>query len=145
MKPHNHLRLLTMVTIAWVLFWIGGLPDYYLQYSPGFMVIFDLIILPPIIYLVYRSVKPSRPGRAFANCMWWAFYISVPLFVYDLLYCGLYLGHGLRFLSVYWYITVYYILPWLIFPFMGKIMDRQRSFDTSGSSLYNGTNSRNRT
>ena len=30
-----------MVTIAWILFWIAGLPDYYQQYSMKFMTIFD--------------------------------------------------------------------------------------------------------
>ena len=119
MKPESHLRLLVLVTLAWGLFWIGGLPNYYQQYSTAFMVIFDLLILPPICFLVYRSVKGSNPGNTFRNYLWWAFYISVPLFFYDLLYCGLYLGDGLHFLVKYWYITVYYILPWIVFPPMG--------------------------
>ena len=131
MKLNNHIRLFTLVTIAWILFWAAGLPDYYQQYSTRFMVIFDIVILPPICFLVFRSVTRSNPANTFRNFFWWAFYISVPLFVYDLLYCGLYLRHGLGFLATYWYITVYYILPWLIFLPAGWIL-QGRYRPTSG-------------
>ena len=65
------------------------------------------------------------PGSGLQVSVWWAFYISVPLFIYDLLYCGLYLGHDIFFLSKYWYLSVYYILPWIIFPPMGWIIDNK--------------------
>ena len=126
MKPRKHLRLLTFVSIAWLLFWLAGLPDYYQQYSTPFMIAFDLAILPPIGFVVYRSAKRSRPGNALTVSGWWAFYISVPLFIYDLLYCGFYLGHGIEFLRSYWYLTVYYILPWLLFPPTGWLIERKR-------------------
>jgi hypothetical protein len=29
MKLRKHIRLLIFVTLAWLLFWIAGLPDYY--------------------------------------------------------------------------------------------------------------------
>ncbi len=128
MTPKNHIRLFVFVSIAWGLFWVCGLPEYYQQYSTLFMVIFDLIILPPIFFLVFRSVKTSNPANIFRNYFWWAFYISVPLFVYDLLYCGFYLGNGLNFLSKYWYITVYYIIPWLIFLPAGWML--QKHYET---------------
>jgi len=123
MKAKKHLRMLILVTLAWLLFWIVGLPDYYLQYSVKTMVIFDLAILPPIWLLVYRSAKYSKPGRRLIICLWWSVYISFPLFVYDLIYCGLYLGHGIGFLIKYWYITVYYIVPWLLFLPTGWLLD----------------------
>ncbi|WP_022664271.1 hypothetical protein [Desulfospira joergensenii] len=126
MKPHNHLRIFILVTTAWLLFWAAGLPDYYQQYSTRTMIFFDLIILPPIWFIIYLSVKKARPGRAFTASLWWAFYISVPLFVYDLLYAGIFLGHGLNFLGTYWYLTVYYILPWIIFPPTGRFIDKKR-------------------
>lgn len=124
MKPKNHIRLFILVSIAWGLFWVGGFPEYYQQYSTVFMVLFDLIILPPICFLVFRSVKKSKPGNTMRNYFWWAFYISVPLFIYDLLYCGLYLGNGINFLVKYWYISIYYILPWIIFLPMGWFLQK---------------------
>jgi hypothetical protein len=47
MRFRSHLRLLVIVSVAWTLFWVAGLPDYYQQYSTKFMVFFDLAILPP--------------------------------------------------------------------------------------------------
>jgi hypothetical protein len=51
-------------------------------------------------------------------------YVTVPLFVYDLTYCGFYLGYGIRFILEYGYLTVYYVLPWLILPPTGWWVDR---------------------
>jgi hypothetical protein len=130
MRLRNHLRLLVFVTIGWLLFWIVGLPDYYQQYSTKTMIIFDLVILPPIWVIIYYSVKKARPGRAFIASLWWAFYISFPLFIYDILYTGIYLGHGLNFLWKFWYLTVYYILPWLLFPSTGWLIDKRRRIAT---------------
>lgn len=126
MKFCKHIRLLILVSLAWVLFWIAGLPDYYQQYTIKFMVIFDLAILPPIWFIIYRSAIHSRPGNGLNVCLWWSFYISFPLFIYDLIYCGFYLGHSIGFLTKYWYITVYYILPWVIFPPTGWVVDKRR-------------------
>jgi hypothetical protein len=125
MRPRNHFKLFIFVTIAWVLFWAAGLPDYYQQYSTKTMILFDLAILPLIWLIIYKSVKRAKPGRALVASRWWAFYISFPLFIYDLLYAGIFLGHGLNFLLDYWYLTVYYILPWLLFPPTGWLIDRK--------------------
>jgi hypothetical protein len=114
-----------LVTIAWILFWIAGLPDYYQQYSTKFMIIFDLVILVPIWLLVYYSIKNARQGREFILSLWWAFYISVPLFIYDLLYVAIYLEYGVSFLWTHWYLTVYYIIPWLIFPVQGWFLKKK--------------------
>jgi hypothetical protein len=126
MKFRKHLKLLLIVSIAWLLFWIAGLPDYYQQYSLATIFILVLAILLPIWYLVYRNIKKSKPGRGLKVAFWWTFYITVPLFFYDLIYCGIYLKHGVGFLWKYWYLTVYYIIPWLIFPLTGWLVERNR-------------------
>ena len=115
------------VTIAWLLFWVAGFPDYYQQYSTKTMILFDLAILPPIWLVIYKSVAKSRPGSAFLASLWWAFYISLPLFIYDLVYAGIYLGYGLSFLWKFWYLTVYYVLPWLLFPPTGWFLDKRQN------------------
>jgi hypothetical protein len=62
MRIQKHLRLLAFVTAAWILFWIGGLPEYYQQYSTKFMIIFDIAILPPIWIVVYYTAKKAKPA-----------------------------------------------------------------------------------
>ncbi len=123
----RHIRLLSYVTLAWVLFWIGGLPDYYQQYSTRSMIVFDILIFPPIWSVVYLSAKRAQRGRRLSVGVWLSFYITVPLLLYDFAYCGLFLGDGVSFLSKYWYVTVYYIVPWLAFPLTGWRMGKSRT------------------
>lgn len=124
MSIRRHVRLLLIVTVAWLLVWIVGLPNYYRQYSTTFMFIFDVVVLLPIWWVGYRSMKKSKNGLR--SSLWLAFYITIPLFVYDYLYCGYYLGYGINFVWIYWYLSVYYIIPWLIFPLTGWWLDRRR-------------------
>ena len=116
MHLRKHAKLLGIVSIAWLLFLVAGRPDYYQQYSFRFMLVFDLAILPPIWYIVYRSIKRTKTGREYIIALWWSFYISCPLFIYDAVYCGLILGFGVSFLWKFWYLSIYYFIPWIIFP-----------------------------
>jgi len=59
--------------------------------------------------------------------LWLAFYFTVPLALYDYLYCGLLLGHGLGFLARYWYLTVYYLIPWRVLPALSLHLERRGS------------------
>jgi hypothetical protein len=128
MRIRRHLQLLVVVTVAWLLFWMAGLPDYYRQYPTTLMIVFDGVVLPPFGWVTWRSIRKSK--HAIPSSLWLAFYITVPLFVYDFLYCGYYLGYGIRFVWEYWYLTVYYIIPWLILPPMGWWIDKQRERKT---------------
>ncbi|MEZ5728490.1 MAG: hypothetical protein R3E48_11080 [Burkholderiaceae bacterium] len=40
-------------------------------------------------------------------------YYTLPFAILDTLYCGLYLGHGYSYLWKFWYLTVFYVSPWL--------------------------------
>lgn len=55
-----------------------------------------------------------------------AFYFTVPLAVYDGLYCGVYLGDGAAFVLRSWYLSVYHLLPWLLLPSCVAWLNRAR-------------------
>jgi hypothetical protein len=38
-----------------------------------------------------------------------------------------YLGHGLGFLSKFWYLTVYYAIPWAGLPLIALVLAQQPS------------------
>ena len=125
MGRRSHIRLLLIATCVWAGFWLGGLPSYYQQYSTTSMVIFDLVVLVPItgaVYMVFRGVKRKRRLKI---SLWFAFYFTVPLATYDWIYCGVYLGHGMRFLSRFWYLSVYYAIPWIVMPTVALILNYQ--------------------
>lgn len=116
MKLRNHFRILGIVSLAWILFWLIGLPQYYQQYPFYFMLLFDILLLIPLSLLIYWILNNTPQKHRARYSFWLAFYISVPLFLYDYLYCALYLGHGWSFLTRYWYLSVYYVVPWIISP-----------------------------
>ena len=116
MSRGGHLRLWAMGTIAWLAFWVGGLPDYYRQYPPAFMGVFDTVLLVAIVPVLLRILRRVPRRRRLGIACWIAFYFTVPLAVYDAVYCGLFLGHGIAFLWRYWYVTVYYVIPWIVAP-----------------------------
>ena len=50
---------------------------------------------------------------------------SIAWAVYDCLYCGIYLNHEAEFVYDYWYLTVYYVLPWILFHPTGWYIERK--------------------
>ena len=127
MTVRRHLQILLIATIVWAGFWLAGLPSYYQQYSNLQMIWFDSLVLIPIAAIACLFLKRMRPERRLTIACWLAFYFTVPLAVYDWLYCGLYLGHGVQFISRYWYLTVYYAIPWVLLPVTALLLDRMRS------------------
>jgi len=124
MRKRHHIRLFGLATLVWAGFLVAGLPEYYHQYSFGWMVAFDLFVLIPISVAFYVALGrvPSRQRMQVA--LWIAFYFTVPLAVYDSVYCGLVLGFGVRFLLEFWYLTVYYVIPWLLAPALVGLINR---------------------
>ena len=91
------------------------------------MVWFDFLVLIPISAIVYFVLKRLRPERRLTIALWLAFYFTVPLALYDWLYCGLYLGHGIQFVFKYWYLSVYYAIPWVLLPLVALLLNRTRT------------------
>ena len=130
MTGRGHIRLFLIATLVWAAFLLGGLPSYYQQYSTRFMLLFDVVVLVPIAGIVYLVLRSVRRERRLKVTVWIAVYFTVPLAIYDWLYCGIYLGHGMQFLSRFWYLTVYYIIPWVLLP-MVALMLNHRSWRAS--------------
>jgi hypothetical protein len=128
-KRRHHFRLLALATLVWVGFLIAGLPEYYQQYSATFMLVFDLAVLVPITFVIRRVLGRVPSGRRMRVALWIAFYFTVPLAVYDYLYCGLILGAGPGFVLEYWYLTVYYAVPWILAPALVWMIDPGRRED----------------
>ena len=136
MRGSSHIRLVLIATSVWAGFLVCGLPSYYQQYSTTTMVIFDLVVLVPITGVVYFVLRGVRGGRRLQVSAWIAFYFTVPLAIYDWLSCGVYLGHGLHFLTNYWYLCIYYVIPWVLLPTVARMLDRRSAqASVTGRSL----------
>lgn len=124
MSARKHLALLSQASAVWILFWLIGLPDYYRQYSPVTLgVLCTLLSLAFCLYALVALLPRSPPRRVRLAC-WLSFYYTVPLALYDWLYCGLYLGHGAGYLATYWYLSVFYVSLWLTFLPVAYLLNR---------------------
>ena len=127
MPVRDHVGILLIATLVWAAFWAAGLPSYYQQYSTAQMIWFDSVVLIPIAAIAYLVLKRYRPDRRLPTALWLALYFTVPLAIYDWLYCGLWLGDGLQFVWKYWYLTIYYFIPWALLPLIAHLLDRRDS------------------
>ncbi len=127
MSLRNHIRVFLIATVVWAAFWLAGLPSYYQQYSNLLMIWFASLVLVPISAIFFLVLRRIQPERRLTIALWLAFYFTVPLAVYDWLYCGLYLGHGVQFISRYWYLSVYYGVPWVLLPIAALVLNRVRA------------------
>jgi len=125
MKTKNHIKVFCIASFIWFIFLLAGIPDYYLQYSNQTMLLFVTILLIPISFIILIVFKPIKPDRRLRIAFWYAFYFTVPLAIYDTLYCGLYLGYGFNFLCVFWFLSIYYVIPWILFPMLAIILNKK--------------------
>jgi hypothetical protein len=78
------------------------------------MIWFDSLPLIPITAIVYLVIRYLRPERRLTVALWLAFYFTVPLAIYDWLYCGLYPCHGIQFIAI----------PWVLLPLVALLLNR---------------------
>lgn len=125
MGKQGHIGIFLLATVVWAAFWVAGLPSYYQQYSTVQMLWFDFLVLIPIAAVAYLVLRRLGPERRLTVALWMAFYFTVPLAFYDWLYCGIYLGNGIQFVFRYWYLTVYYAIPWFLLPLVAVFLNRK--------------------
>jgi hypothetical protein len=128
----SHLRFLSLASVAWLAFWVAGLPEYYRQYSETTMLRVVVLLLPPLTWVVVHTLRRVHQRRRMQVALWIAFYFTVPLALYDGIYCGLYRGYGLTFVVEFWYLTVYYIIPWLLLPASAGVLNRMDAMPGRG-------------
>jgi hypothetical protein len=127
MTPRQHIGLLLQAICVWFAFWLIGLPSYYQQYSAVAMasasVLLSVAISLAAILLLRRGQDQTRMARAF----WLSVYYTLPFAALDALYCGWYLGHGSEFITQYWYLSVFYVTPWLTFMPTAALLRGQKA------------------
>ena len=125
MTPAKHIKLLLQSLIIWFLFWVLGLPSYYQQYSAAALgvacTVLSVLICLAAIRILLRSRVENRAARAF----WCSVYYTATFAVLDTLYCGIYLGHGAGYITQYWYLSVFYVTPWLTFIPIERLLRSQ--------------------
>lgn len=116
MSKKDHLYLFSLATTCWTLFLLGGLwSDYYQTWS-AIQSLLLVVVFPSLAYL-RLSVSFLWQGQVtnkVTGAFWLSFYFTAPLFFYDLIYLGTYKALGLSFLFSHWYLSAFYVIPWII-------------------------------
>jgi len=111
--------------------------EYYLSWSFGKQLllidVLPAIALIPLGYYIFKHII----GHDFVvAALWGAFYASVPLILYDYLYIAVHLKLGFSFFKSHWYLIVFYIIPWVVLPFVGAFIARQ--YSANNHKKYDG-------
>ena len=125
MTVTKHFQLLLYSFVTWLTFYLIGLPEYYQQWYLWAKVV--IVILVTVAYFPitrYTLERYWKDGRHLHNSLWLAFYLTLPLFVYDYLLLAWFKGLGIGFVIPYWYLTFFYFSFWLQFPFVGWWMQK---------------------
>jgi hypothetical protein len=131
----RHLRLLMLGCAMWAAFWLAGWPDYYQQYAPLTLTLGCILLTTAFGVVAVAVLARSAARWRRTNAFWIAFYFTVPFAILDSLYCGWYLGHGWSYLGTYWYLTIFYLTPWLQFPPTARLLDAMRRPDGAPHTL----------
>jgi hypothetical protein len=115
MSARKHLILLLQAVGVWGAFWVAGLPAYYQQYEMLTMAIACILLSVLISLAAVFVLRQGRESTRMTRALWLSVYYTVPFLLLDALYCGWYLGHGWQFVSKYWYLSIFYVTPWLTF------------------------------
>ncbi len=115
MTLRKHIVLLFQAVTVWFAFWLIGLPDYYQQYSTVTMAVASVLLSVATSLAAIVVLRTGRPETRMRRAFWLSLYYTVPFALLDALYCGWYLGHGEGFVTRYWYLSIFYITPWLAF------------------------------
>jgi hypothetical protein len=118
-RAKTHAQLLASGVLTWAAFFVVGLPGYYQQYSTRLVAVGTAALVPPTFWLGWRILSRQKPERALAMAVALSFYFTVPFALLDTLYCGVWLGRGHHYLVEYWYLTVFYVIPWVLYVPMG--------------------------
>lgn len=127
MPVAKHLTLLAQCLVAWAVFWLIGWPDYYLQYSTVALGVACTVLSVAFSLLAVWLLVNTRPAHRVSRALWLSFYFTVPFAVLDTLYCGVHLGYGGDYPRVFWYLTVFYVTPWLTFLPTAWLLQPRRS------------------
>ncbi len=109
--------------MTWGFFVLLGLPDDY-QHWP---LVAQLLILPAVTALYVPLTPwllrrfPNRDHRR--NALWLALYLTVPLFIYDVVYIVIIGGDTMSFVFRYWYLSFFYVSFWIQFPWLARRMN----------------------
>jgi hypothetical protein len=123
----KHLILFTFTFLAWLGFYLLGLSsNYYTNWSLAELILLSLFTIFGFLPVAGAFVLIFMGGDYIRTSLWFAFYASVPLFIYDFIVVGVIGREGIHFIITHWYISLGYLYVWIILPLVGLALQKYR-------------------
>jgi len=114
-----HLKLFWYASVTWLAFYLIGLPDYYQSWPLWAKIVICIFVTWAGFPATRYSLKTLwQNNHHMTNSLWLAFYLTVPLFIYDYLLLAWYKGLGIGYVFPYWYLSFFYFSFWVQFPYV---------------------------
>jgi len=122
----KYVYLFLTACLIYLLFIIRGLPNNHYLDWPQYYHIIDclelMVVSIPLTYLVLKWF--SSPEYYYKDSIWFAFFTSVPFFIFDLIYLGIFENFGINFIYEFWFLTIFYFIVWVEMPIIGYLMQK---------------------
>ena len=126
MNNAKYLKIFLVAVAVYLLFLIRGLPNnHFLEWTLDFKIadcIEIIIFTLPLVYFTLRWF--SNKADYFKDSIWFAFCVSVPFLILDIVYVGIIRGHGIEYLKSHWFLTIFYFIVWIEVPVIGYLMHK---------------------
>ncbi|MCP4539643.1 MAG: hypothetical protein GY832_21105 [Chloroflexi bacterium] len=128
MNVQKHLTIWLVTFVAWLGFYLLGiLSNYYTEWSHAALVLLSLVGFFAVVPLIGCVVLICLGGDHVRTSFWFAFYASIPLFIYDFVLVGIIGGEGFRYLVSHWYLTIAYVYVWIELPIIGLALKKLKA------------------
>jgi len=131
MALSKHVRLLLTVTIGWIVFVLIGLPSYYQDWPFTRLLYFCVVVFFIVGAFIYRRLTKNSTGNCLKRALEMAFYITVPFIFYDYLYIHFVREEPFELLNRFWFLSVFYIVPWIQAPLLFLFVVYEKRFGKS--------------
>ena len=126
MNTAKYIKLFLTASTVYALFLVRGLNNnHYLDWSLDFQIADCLEIVVFTLPLTYLPLKWfSTKKDYFADSIWFAFFLSVPFAIYDMIYAGIIRGHGPGYFGTFLFLTIFYFIVLIEVPLIGYLMQK---------------------
>lgn len=125
MNTKKHIILFAIVLIAWLSFYLIGLPsDYIIQWKLSEKILLSLVTFFGIVPFLSFVTIILLGGDYFKTSIWFAFYASIVIFIFDFIAVGIIEQKGISFIITHWPQSIAYLYVWIEIPIIGLVIKR---------------------
>lgn len=117
----QHIKLIGLAIVGWMLFVIIGWPSYFQDWKLTDLLYLSIAVYYGLGFAIYWLIEGFK-GNKTIRSFWVAFYISVLVMILDYVYITVVRSEPFELENRFWVLAVFYIIPWiqalLLYPYV---------------------------